>query len=287
MWEELVDRKLVGECLRGERYEDDLFDDARDLLRVGRAFARTERRRLWEENGDASDGWAGVTGRRRRRQGPTPIELNWDTKMRGVAESEVAAHLAGDWTEVRAFREEVLGGRLLSPEEAADFYESDDFRSSQRRWRRLVARLVERFGWEERRALDFLVSGNTPLQLPVWIVEERQAYSYGPAPPRINLTAAPWVPAAEVEKAFRAQQRRMLEGNNRPTKLRTLLVFLFVWRHETSPQGLPSWPTLFSEWNRAHEDDEELRHPDIRNFRRDYLRTKEAILKRLKGEPTG
>ncbi len=203
--------------------------------------------------------------------------------MRGLAESKVAAHLAGAWPEVHAFREEVLGGRLLSPEETADFYRSDDFHSAEGRWRPLVACLMERFGWEEAWALDFLISGDTPLQLPVWVVEESRADSYGPTPPRIDLTAAPWVPAAEVEKAFRAQQRRMLEGNNRPMKLRTLLVFLFVWRHEVSREGAPSWPVLFSEWNQIHKNDEELQHPDIRNFRRDYLRTKETILERLEG----
>ncbi len=61
VWGELVDRNLVGECLGNEPYtEDDLLDDARDLLRIGRAFARVEGRRLREENGDAPYGRVGV-----------------------------------------------------------------------------------------------------------------------------------------------------------------------------------------------------------------------------------
>jgi len=109
--------------------------------------------------------------------------------------------------------------------------------------------------------------------------------SWGKGPPLWNiiLTAAPWVSAKEVERAYRDVQRKITGKDNRPLSPRSIAVFRFVeemYRSAGKPENI-SWRKLLALYNERYPEDHELHFKDTndpRNFQRTYERAYDEIM---------
>lgn len=102
--------------------------------------------------------------------------------------------------------------------------------------------------------------------------------SWGKGPPlwNITLTAAPWVSAKEVERAYRDVQRKVIGKDNRPLSPRSIAVFRFVEEvyRSAGEAGKLSWRKLLALYNEKYPEEHELHFKDTdpRNFQRTYER---------------
>ena len=93
---------------------------------------------------------------------------------------------------------------------------------------------------------------------------------------RIRVEAEAWVPAKSVTLAFRDLQTALLDEGRRFQSISAKALDRWQWiksqREEHSHEG---WRGNMDAWNRDHEMSE--RYDDVRNFRRDFLRTEEFV----------
>ena len=95
---------------------------------------------------------------------------------------------------------------------------------------------------------------------------------------RINLTAAPWVPAEEVARAYRTLRGQLPAGRELPKTLTPLEVARFVRKQERLHDHVrPSWPELFRQWKKLNPG---TQIKDYRNFRTYFIRG-DATVKEL------
>jgi hypothetical protein len=140
--------------------------------------------------------------------------------------------------------------------------------------RELGAWLAAYYDWQEAQAVWFVLTNAVPLVSPLR-QEVRLAFRGWGTSARITLSIAPWVPAKTVLKAYRAVQRQMLGGDNRPLSQRNLAIFRFVTDRMEGGDRRTPWRTLLAEWNLAHS---EWPCEDVRTFARDYGRAERALL---------
>jgi hypothetical protein len=200
------------------------------------------------------------------------------TRARAI--SEVWAALADERPDVFEFRETVLGGRLLSPEEASAIIDAsggtlDELRELE--LRKLGSILVnDYYGWDKEGAIWYVLTGDAPQLQPVRIRARGKlpVEYYVPFQYDVTFSVLPWVPAKEVERAYRSAQKRLLEETPRETDTRILEVVQFWWEQFRAQGSMPSWPAWFKLWNQTHPN---KKFQNWRNFREYFFRgTKKA-----------
>jgi hypothetical protein len=181
---------------------------------------------------------------------------------------------------VTEFRQEVLNGRLLQPENAKAVVDTvggvlDELRELE--LRKLGSILAnDYYGWDEEGAIWYVLTGQTPRLRPVRVRADGKypVEHYVPFQYDLTLSVLPWVPAKEVERAYRTAQKQLLEETPRETGVRILEVVQFWWEQFRSRGPMPSWSAWFELWNQAHP---EKKFKKWRNFREYVFRgTKEA-----------
>jgi hypothetical protein len=99
----------------------------------------------------------------------------------------------------------------------------------------------------------------------------------------ITITAAHWVPTTAVSSFYADVKART---NPAPTpSLRRLAVFRFIVQHSEGIQDprtvglkIPGWRPLLRMWNEEHPPGAPWHYHDVRNFRRDYLKTFDSLV---------
>jgi hypothetical protein len=262
VWNELLEEGLVRDYLN-----NDLEDDPKEAWRVLKE-AMNKRQYLAERAvSEASEaGWV-VREELRRGAGERPeqftavADLARDLPGPGVlaradALSELWAGLADRDPEVIRFRDEVLGGRLLTVEETEELFTIDEAEVflNTTALSGLVRRLATLYDWEEAWALNFLLTGEPPQVWPIVMTPPTTKTPPGALTQRtITLTVSSWVPAKVVEGTYRWLQHAISPGRNRGPKELCWEVAGFVWK-EKRQNGRVSWPVLLERWHREHPD---------------------------------
>jgi hypothetical protein len=233
-----------------------------------------------------------------------PVEIDVkpseQASKRAQAFSEMAAALAENHPDIRTFRRQYLGNRLLTDDETRAFLDRYDGPDGpnwiMRKLRKLAKRLAVTYRWREGDAIWFVLTGHAPLVRPLEVsvvVSQTSRYPGTPrklirdsSPPRyyaadprtadyypstapITITADVWVDAKEVERVFRETQRHILGGDARPSRERTLEVVKFVARRMRDCKG-ETWEERWKAWNRTCQ--EGWRYNDYRGFRQTFER---------------
>jgi hypothetical protein len=198
---------------------------------------------------------------------------------RASAISESWAMLADARPDVTEFREKLLGGRLLSSEEAEAMVSVPE--DGQEELRELGSRLAKDYlGWDEKEAMRYVLTGEAPRLQAIKIHHRGKFPSrYRPFQHSVTLTVLPWVPAKEVERVYRNIQRQLLEETSRETGTRILEVARFYCEQLRTRGPMPSWPAWAERWNETHPD---KKFPTWRHFREYLARGAKAALPRYK-----
>src|SRR5918997_2166383 len=112
--------------------------------------------------------------------------------------------------------------------------------------------LADQFDWPSAEAAAwFVLTGEAPESRPLdarW--DTKGGGPYLNPQWRVRLTVPAWLPAEEVERAYRRMQRQILPGKNRGPDPKTLEVARFVWEQERlNGYRRPSWDVLLGRWN--------------------------------------
>ena len=95
----------------------------------------------------------------------------------------------------------------------------------------------------------------------------------------LTLTVEPWVSPEKVTSYYRDIRQSILQDAG--SKDRTVEVFRFVVAHtdveESTLKKTPQWSHLCDLWNAEHRKDPGKRFSDYRDFRRSYIRGRDAI----------
>jgi hypothetical protein len=140
--------------------------------------------------------------------------------------------------------------------------------------RRVALYLEDRFPWNYRDALWFILTDKTPWVQPVQPTYRRRK-SADFEHLELSFTVAPWVSAATLSRIVRAHQHALTGGNNRAIEIKTLAFFSFVMERRELIEKPPTWLALMLEWNRTKPA---RRYTSYNNFRGDYLRLREAVI---------
>jgi len=282
------DALLVAYITGEEEHWRDVEDDA---LRLLNTYHR-------------APGTSAPPGREPERGAPEKVAVTLPERVtkRAEALTEVCATLCTDHPEVRQFRLEYLGDRLLSDEEAHAFldgrggpYGTDKAarkNTPARKWQfeqrrgpfqtpldmQLLLRLAEKlsrfYPWEQGDALWFVLTGNAPpvraLDVTITAPLFATPSSYVPSTARIAVTAHAWVGAEQAERAFRDAKRQLLGGDtSSPRDKRTLEVVKFVARR-IREHPKETWEQRRKAWNETCR--EGWRYKSYRSFQQVYKR---------------
>jgi hypothetical protein len=125
-------------------------------------------------------------------------------------------------------------------------------------------------GWSEEEAIWYVLTGETPRLRPVRIRGRgKPPNEHRPFQHEVTLTVLPWVPAKQVERAYRNMQKQLLEESSRETGARILEVVQFCWAQFRKTRSTVPWRVYFERWNQAYPD---KNFANWRNFREYYLR---------------
>jgi len=167
--------------------------------------------------------------------------------------SEFLAMLADQRADVTKFREEALGGRLLSADEARTMEAPGEVQEDLRKLGSALA--SDYLGWEEEEAIWYVVTGEAPRLRPIKITGRGKfRQEYVPFQARFTLTILPWVPAKEVGRVYRTIQQQWLKEKSRETGLRVFEVGAFVLERLRLEGDRDSWQAWFKQWNQIHPD---------------------------------
>jgi hypothetical protein len=184
--------------------------------------------------------------------------------------SYLRAREAGREPDVRAFRSDVLAGRLLSLEELTPWLASkaNGNGGGLTRLRALAAELAGRHGWEASDATAFVLTGLAPVTQPV------QARVEGGWPSssttRIVLEVDPTVDPRTVMKRYGSARRQLIAGRVREPAERLLRLVVFAEDHRELP-----WEERRERWNHAHP---KWAYTDLAAFKRDARLTHHRLL---------
>jgi hypothetical protein len=196
------------------------------------------------------------------------------TTARAKALSEILAAIADERPDVTEFRETRLGGRLLAPKEARTLLDAPEDTLSELHTlelRKLGSILASDYvGWSEEEAIWYVLTLETPRLRPIRtrgrgkFPNQHRPFQY-----EVTLTVLPWVPAKEVERAYRNLQKQLLEESSRETGVRILDVVQFCWAQFRKTRSTAPWRVYFERWNQTHPDN---KFANWRNFREYFLR---------------
>jgi len=223
---------------------------------------------LRTEREDLSDRTAPGRGEERAAPQEIVIELEDHTRRRGQVYGEVAATAAEQRSDVRSFRRRYLQGYGLTPEGALAFLEGRDTGHPkidrltldrrvkvEKRLRKLAGKLARSYGWQERQAARFILTGQVPIYRPVHVTVgfSEIVNDHVPTTARVVITSDVWVDPREVANAYKAARRQILGGDRTRRRIndRALEVVRFVtWQTREHGPGL-EWPELQRRWNGA------------------------------------
>lgn len=258
-------------------------------------LVREDMKALENEGVDTSR-WA--KSRKRRERGGTAVEVDLSTNdpiaLRAGALCLYWAKLAEAERRVRQFRNDVLGGGVVSESKARNLIRS----SAATLLNNVAADLCRRYPWEPQDAAWFILTGEAPWVPPLTARIKRLH------PPKnhatITITAAHWVPIANVRKFYAELKARYLDSTPTPSP-RRLAVFRFVversqwktWWEPLKPWGtmeervkqvyaqgldVPTpWSSLQAQWNEEYPPGHDWHYSDYRNLRRDFMEAFEAL----------
>jgi hypothetical protein len=200
--------------------------------------------------------------------------------MRAKVISEVWAALADERPDVTEFRQSVLDERLLSSKEASAIADAPSDTLDEPRaleLRKLGSILAnDYYGWDDEGAIWYVLTGKAPRLRPIRMRArgKHPVESYVPLQYDVSFSVLPWVPAKEVERAYRSAQKQLLKGMPRETGVRILEVVQFWWEQYRTRGPMPSWRAWFELWNQTHPS---KKFATWRNFRQYFDRgTREA-----------
>jgi hypothetical protein len=169
---------------------------------------------------------------------------------------------------VEVFRSKVLGGRLLSVEEATGYINQAPDALVIACWDTITAARIEptemrdllcvarwlclRLPWDIGPAALFVVSGAIPPLSPIRV--RRRWAGHGPdyQTPTITIDADLWVSAEAVMKAYRASQRDLLGRGRRNRRSREAFSSLLAFVRSRRP-ACP-WEAIRQEWNATNPE---------------------------------
>ena len=195
--------------------------------------------------------------------------------VRAKVISEAWAGLADARPDVTEFRQSVLDGRLLSSEEAGAIVDTPSDTLGELRaleLRKLGSILAnDYYGWNDEGAIWYVLTGKAPRLRPIRMRArgKHPVERYVPLQYDVTISVLPWVPAKEVERAYRSAQKQLLKGTPRETGARILEVVQFGWEQFRTRGPMPSWRAWFELWNQTHPD---KKFETWRNFRQYFLR---------------
>jgi hypothetical protein len=134
--------------------------------------------------------------------------------------------------------------------------------------------LARRYHWIEAQAQWYLLTGKTPLVLPI-SVQLEPSWAGDHSYQRISMTVEPWVPADAVMRLYRAEQRRALKGReNRPLGARTAPLVRFIAARMDDDANPAKWRDSMAAWNGTYPQWEYM---DVSLFWRHCQRAIETI----------
>lgn len=133
--------------------------------------------------------------------------------------------------------------------------------------------LARSYGWEERQANWFVLTGRVPEGSPLRL--RRTVFPAPPARTAIAMAIEPWMPAKFVLQEYRAFQKQLLHRENRPIQRRAVALFRFVTRQMDDRGNLPPWKKVSKLWNEARQG---WRYPSAWQIKRDYKRAKRLLM---------
>ncbi len=250
------------------------------------------------------DGREEAVGDRRRSQGHDNFqgwevletELDEYEAKQAKAYSEYLAKVAADDPQVRTFRHERLGGRLLT-EDQAQRYLSDH---SPFVWSDVSCRLAETYPWTENQAAWFLLTGK-PQEIQPLAGRSIESKAGSHIQGFILIKAQPWVSPETARNAYLRLQKRTLGRSKRRVGDRNLALFRFVieqvervhvltpverderakqvgQRSQTITEVVgPTWQQLMDRWNERYPEGHGWRYENVRNFSRDFRNAERLI----------
>lgn len=270
-----------------------------------------------KESREQYESYVQPPGRSDDRGAPDEVALEPPENVTKRAEAlrEVLATLCtNNYPEVRKFRQEYLGGRLLTDEKARAFLDerggphgtnkaarpsvpalerlSDKHRGRYRTPSemevliKLADKLSKIYPWREGDALWFVLTGYPPPIRPVEVWISIPLFDtprpYKPNTAKITVTAHAWVGAEVVERAFRGAQRQVLGGDAYARRdERTLEVVRFVARRMRE-YGKETWEQRRKAWNETYPH---WSYHNFRRFRQVYMRFVEQYVYRTYDDP--
>lgn len=248
LWAELEEERFVAAALDDE-------DGLRDLLDV----ARRRMLRIQRPGRPPKSG-AEVTKVDVKPLVPRPEAL------RSRVFSAYLGKLASEDYDLRRFREDFLGGKPVSGEEAQQLVKDRDLR---RELERASERVARNFHWNQVQAKVFIMTGRVPLISAVSVGHQRMWAKHF-THFRVTIEVEPWVSPQTVLRVYRDSQRELLGRQSRQLSERNLTLFHFITDRIPVNAKKTAWRAMMTEWNRAHPDWE---YGDARHFARDYHRT--------------
>ena len=238
-----------------------LFDETLDFVK---ACMREMTQSVTQPQADADDSMPVLE--------PSP---NAYVRTRARAVSEYLAVYADERSDVSEYREKILGGRWLSPEDARALLGSQE--PVVEDLRELGSRLAHEYlGWDEEGAVWYVLTGEAPRLHPIRTTGRiRSARGFVPFQHIVTLSVLPWVPAKEVERVYRNVQEQVLEERSRETSPRILEVAQFCWEQFRSKGPMPSWRTWCERWNQTYPG---KRFETWRNFREYFERGRKKAI---------
>lgn len=148
---------------------------------------------------------------------------------------------------------------------------------------RRAAEWLTRFvPWEEHEAVWFLLTDSPPAMGPVRVrISARRGsrFTHG----TITLQIEPWLSAEAVYAVYADAQQRHFKRPGKPCSAEKLAMYKFIeesGENEKTAEGCPRTP-LMKAWSNTKPKPPKRRYTDYRQFRRDYLRTKEWVQREL------
>jgi hypothetical protein len=219
-------------------------------------------------------------------QGESSPRIGEYVRLRAKAISEALAAFADQRPDVVEFRQCALSGRLLSPEEAHAMTDGRGNMLGELReleLRKLGSILAnDYYGWDQDGAIWYVLTGKAPRLHPIMIRGRGKlpaANGVVPFQHAVTLEVLPWVPAKEVERAYRNVQEQVLEEAPRETGARILEVAQFCWEQNRTSGLMPSWRAFFERWNKTYPT---KRFSKWRAFREYFIRGRKAVIPNYK-----
>lgn len=274
----------VWEILVKNKYAKGKMDDEERELLVEQARMLTDAFR--------AGGGSTLGGNEKRNE---DVQVNADTYEadRSAAYSTYLAKLAEDDRRTRDFRQQELGGNILTEEQAEEFLKIPN--SSLEATSRILVR--EHSMWSEESAALFLLTGTSPEVICAsGRIQSRwsKVHNYGV----VILTVEPWVTPNTVRDLYK-RARENFARQTRKIKERHLAMFNFVLQRldcirtlserdrfvyyrqtgevpsDTTEAVGPSFEKLMREWNESCPD--KWKYTSRRNFARDFRKTERRI----------